>query len=117
MSCTFFCLQRVAELEAGKAELEAQLGGLASLVASLEARLREASAQSAAASAAAELAAAAAAKAQAAVAEQVRQGHRGTRVYMPYSALNESSKWPAIGAGCTSGKSSPLPQTLQETNW
>jgi predicted nucleic acid-binding Zn-ribbon protein len=63
--------QRVAELEAGKADVESQLSGLAALVASLESRLRDATAQSAAASAAAELAAATAAKAQAAVAEQV----------------------------------------------
>jgi peptidoglycan hydrolase CwlO-like protein len=63
--------QRVAELEAGKADVESQLSGLAALVALLESRLRDATAQSAAASAAAELAAATAAKAQAAVAEQV----------------------------------------------
>ncbi|WIA17304.1 hypothetical protein OEZ85_014171 [Tetradesmus obliquus] len=84
--------QRVAELEAGKAELEAQLGGLASLVASLEARLRDASAQSAAASAAAELAAAAAAKAQAAVAEQVaaRLAAAGrNRALWPHAAQHE----------------------------
>jgi hypothetical protein len=68
----FMLLQRVAELEAGKADVESQLSGLAALVAALESRLRDATAQSAAASAAAELAAAKAAKAQAAVAEQVR---------------------------------------------
>lgn len=64
-------LQRVASLEAAKAECEVQLSGLAAFVAQLEGRLRDVTAQSEAASTAAELAAATAAQAQAAVGEQV----------------------------------------------
>jgi chromosome segregation ATPase len=63
--------QRVAGVEASKAELEQQLAAMAALVAQLEARLRDVTTASEAASMAAELAAAQAAAAQAAVGEQV----------------------------------------------
>jgi Zn-dependent protease with chaperone function len=65
-------VQRVADLEGSKADLEHQLAGMAGLIASSEARQRELSADRAAALAAAEVAAAAAAKAQSSVGEQVR---------------------------------------------
>lgn len=80
--CVACLVQRVASLEASKAELEGQLSGLAALVAQLEARLREVTAQSHAASTAAELAAATAAQAQAAVGEQV--GLLAARNYIRY---------------------------------